>query len=195
MLSASAEAAADKPNIIVMLADDQGWMDAAVYGSEYYDTPNIDRLAALGVRFTNAYSASPLCSPTRLSMLTGKVPHRMGMTAPVGHLPTLPSNRPLYSGQGPAWQAYLVPDSRRELPNDADTYGKAFKAAGYATAFMGKWHLGKPPYMPENQGFDVVVGGRGNPGPPGGFFSPWRQTHSPSVPRAPTSMMQSLMKR
>ncbi|MEM1353333.1 MAG: sulfatase [Planctomycetota bacterium] len=162
-----------KPNIIMVLTDDQGWMDSGVYGSAYYQTPNMDRLAGMGLRFTNAYSASPLCSPTRLSVLTGKYPHRLGMTSPTGHLPTLPADRPLYRGQGPKWQAYLVPDSRRELPNNVLTYGNVFQDAGYATAFMGKWHLGKKPYIPENQGFDVVVGGRGVPGPPGGFFAPW----------------------
>ncbi|MFK7790849.1 MAG: sulfatase [Phycisphaeraceae bacterium] len=173
--------AAEKPNIIMVLTDDQGWMDSGVYGSKYYQTPNMDRLAGMGMRFTNAYSASPLCSPTRLSVLTGKYPHRLGMTAPVGHLPTLPANRPLYKGQGAYWQAYLVPDSKRELPNNVLTYGKMFKGKGYATAFMGKWHLGKPPYMPENHGFDTVVGGRGNPGPPGGFFAPWRSDTLPKV--------------
>lgn len=166
-------ATAERPNIIMVLTDDQGWMDSGVYGSKYYQTPHMDRLAGKGVRFTNAYSASPLCSPTRLSVLTGLYPHRLGMTSPTGHLPTLPADRPLYKGQGAKWQAYLVPDSRRELPNDVLTYGKVFKNAGYATAFMGKWHLGKKPYIPENQGFDVVVGGRGVPGPPGGFFAPW----------------------
>lgn len=172
----------DLPNVIVMLADDMGWMDSGAYGSQYYDTPNLDRLATKGVRFTNAYSASPLCSPTRLSILTGKYPHRLGMTQPAGHLPPLPAGTPLYGGQGAAWQAYLVPKSRRFLPNDADTYGKLFNRAGYATAFMGKWHLGTAPHYPEQHGFDVVVGGRGNPGPPGGYFAPWRSDTLPKRP-------------
>lgn len=185
MWGSSVATAADQPNIIMVLTDDQGWMDSGVYGSEYYETPNIDRLAARGVRFTNAYSASPLCSPTRLSVLTGHYPHRHGMTAPHGHLATIPLNTPLYTpGKRTApWQAYQVPESARSLPNDVLTYGKLFKQAGYATAFMGKWHLGKPPYMPENQGFDVVVGGRGNPGPPGGFFAPWRSDTLPKSPK------------
>lgn len=184
VLMSVATAHAEQPNIIVVLTDDQGWMDASVYGSEFYQTPNLDRLAAQGVRFTNAYSASPLCSPTRLSVLTGQYPHRLGMTAPHGHLATIPLNTPLYPpGKTAApWQAYLVPESARSLPNDALTYGKLFKQAGYATAFMGKWHLGKPPYMPENHGFDTVIGGRGNPGPPGGFFAPWR---SDTLPKSP----------
>ena len=177
-------AAAQSPNVIMVLTDDQGWMDSGVYGSKYYQTPHMDRLAGKGMRFTNAYSASPLCSPTRLSVLTGKYPHRLGMTSPVGHLPTLPADRPLYkAGQkGAPWQAYLIPDSRRELPNNVLTYGKMFKAKGYATAFMGKWHLGKKPYIPENHGFDVVVGGRGVPGPPGGFFAPW--TNKETLPQS-----------
>ena len=167
-----------------MVPDDQGWTDAAVFGSEYYDTPNIDRLAARGIRFTNAYAANPLCSPTRLSILTGMYPHRYGMTAPHGHYETIPLDTPRYRPDqvGASWKGYLEPVSARSLPNDAPTYGKVFKAAGYATAFMGKWHLGKPPYTPENHGFDVVVGGRGNPGPPGGYFSPWTEDTLPERP-------------
>lgn len=185
MMFLAASVEAQQPNVIVVLTDDQGWMDASVYGSEFYETPNLDRLAAQGVRFTNAYSASPLCSPTRLSVLTGQYPHRLGMTAPHGHLATIPLNTPLYPpGKTAApWQAYLVPESARSLPNDALTYGKLFKQAGYATAFMGKWHLGKPPYMPENHGFDTVIGGRGNPGPPGGFFAPWNSDTLPKSPK------------
>lgn len=177
--------AAEHPNIVVVLTDDQGWMDAGVYGSEYYETPNIDRLAARGIRFTNAYSASPLCSPTRLSVLTGHFPHRHGMTAPHGHLPPLPPNTPLYTpGKiGAPWQAYQVPEPTRYMPLDVTTYGSVFKDAGYATAFMGKWHLGNPPHSPESIGFDRVVGGRGNPGPPGGFFAPWTEDTLPKRPK------------
>ncbi len=184
MLLSHVAIAANQPNIIVILTDDQGWMDSSVYGSQFYETPNIDRLAARGVRFTNAYSASPLCSPTRLSVLTGHYPHRHGMTAPHGHLATIPLNTPLYTPgkRSASSQAYQVPESARSLPNDVLTYGKVFKQAGYATAFIGKWHLGKPPYMPENHGFDLVVGGRGEPGPPGGFFAPWR---SDTLPKSP----------
>ncbi|BAM03948.1 sulfatase [Phycisphaera mikurensis] len=174
--------AAERPNVIVVVPDDQGWMDAGVQGSEYYETPQIDRLAASGVRFTRGYSASPLCSPTRLSILTGKYPHRLGMTAPAGHLPPLPEGTPLYGKTGNPNQAYLVPESARFLPDDADTYGTTFQRAGYATAFMGKWHLGLPPHHPELHGFERVVGGRGNPGPPGGFFAPWVSDTLPQRP-------------
>lgn len=174
----SPAAAPERPNVIVVLTDDQGWMDAGVYGSEYYETPNLDRLAARGVRFTNAYSASPLCSPTRLSVLTGMYPHRFGMTAPHGHLAPLPPNTPLYTPgkAGAPWQAYQVPEPTRYIPLDVQTFGTVFKDAGYTTAFIGKWHLGNPPHSPESFGFDLVLGGRGNPGPPGGFFAPWLDT-------------------
>ncbi len=175
--------ARSRPNVIVIVPDDQGYMDAAVYGSEYYETPAMDRLAASGVRFTRGYSASPLCSPTRLSILTGKYPHRLGMTAPVGHLPPLPEGTPLYAQDRQPQRPVPRAASARFIPDDADTYGSAFKAAGYATAFMGKWHLGKEPHNPEVHGFDRVVGGRGNPGPPGGFFSPWTETTFPKRPK------------
>jgi len=180
-----AEAAERPPNVVMVLTDDQGWMDSAVYGSQYYETPNLDALAARGVRFTDAYSASPLCSPTRISVLTGQFPHRAGWTAPHGHLKAIPVNTPRFRpGQtGAPWQAYLVPESARIVDPATLTYGQVFKDAGYATAFMGKWHLGNAPSIPENFGFDTVIGGRGNPGPPGGFFAPWKSDTLPKKPK------------
>jgi hypothetical protein len=79
--------ALDRPNVLFILADDMGWMDSSPYGSKYYETPGLERLAAMGMKFTRAYSASPVCSPTRLSLMTGKYPARLKMTAPGGHLP------------------------------------------------------------------------------------------------------------
>ena len=88
-----AKPARKRPNILFILADDMGLLDTTLFGSEYYETPNIERLAARGMLFTNAYSASPLCSPTRASILTGKYPCRLAMTTPAGHLPPLDTPR------------------------------------------------------------------------------------------------------
>ncbi len=171
-----------RPNIVFILADDLGWMDTSTYGSRFYRTPNVDRLARAGVRFTDAYAANPLCSPTRASILTGQFPGRLRFTTPAGHLkqevldPKLPS-------VGPPHQKAVTPGTRTRLPNTYFTIAEALKEAGYATGFFGKWHLGRTPYLPENQGFDVVVGGREHPGPPGGYFAPWPIDTIPESPK------------
>ena len=167
-------AAVRKPNFVFILVDDMGWMDVGCYGSRYYETPNIDKLARQGMLFTDAYAANPLCSPTRASILTGKYPARMKITAPAGHLPKLPANRPLLGKQAQPWQKTVTPISRRYLPLEERTIAEALRETGYETGFIGKWHLGKDPiYWPENQGFDINVGGAGNPGPPS-YHSPYR---------------------
>ncbi|MEN8661726.1 MAG: sulfatase [Lentimonas sp.] len=162
----------NQPNIIFIVADDLGWKDSAAYGSELYKTPGIDRLASEGVRFTDAYSANPLCCPTRASILTGQYPGRLNFTSASGHIPQAILNPKLGTAAGPDKPA-IIPQSRSRLPNEYVTYAELLKEAGYRTAFIGKWHLGRGDYIPENQGFDVVVGGRQHPGPPGGFFAPW----------------------
>jgi arylsulfatase A-like enzyme len=172
MLAASFAHAAKQPNIIVIVADDLGWKDSAAYGSEFYETPAIDQLAAQGVRFTDAYSANPLCCPTRASILTGQYPSRLHFTAASGHIEPVILNPKEVATAAPNNPA-TVPQSRSRLPNEYVTYAELLKEAGYRTAFVGKWHLGRAPYLPEAQGFDVVVGGRHHPGPPGGFFAPW----------------------
>ena len=165
------DAVKDRPNIVFILADDLGWMDTGVYGSTFYKTPNIDKLAERGMWFSRAYTANPLCSPTRASILTGQYPGRLHLTAPQGHLEAerltvaLPKN-------APATTKVVTPLSLTRLPLSYNTLGQSFKAAGYATGFMGKWHLGPDPYIPENFGFDTVIGGGPFPGPPS-FFSPY----------------------
>jgi arylsulfatase A-like enzyme len=149
--------AADKPNIILILADDLGGRDLACFGSKYHETPNLDRLAARGVRLTQAYSASPLCSPTRSSILTGQYPARIGITAPVCHLPTIQLEKRLENGNPNA--RVLVANSVTRLKPDYHTLAEALKASGYATAHFGKWHLGHnlkagDAYEPRDQGFD-----------------------------------------
>ncbi len=173
--SVSTAAAAEpvaRPNVVLFLADDLGWRDTSVYGSEFYPTPNVARLAARGMRFTNAYAASPLCSPTRASILTGQYPGRLRFTTPAGHLPQAVLDPVVPARARPAQRA-VTPQTRTRLPNEYFTIAEAMKGSGYRTGFFGKWHLGHAPYLPEQQGFDVVVGGRHHPGPPGGYFAPW----------------------
>ena len=182
LIHATAGVAAERPpNIVFILADDLGWSDTTPYGSTFYETPNIERLAARGTRFTQAYAASPLCSPTRASILTGQYPGRLRLTAPTGHLPQVVLDPTVPERASPN-NHVTIPGTRTRLPNDYTTYAEVMKEAGYATAFMGKWHLGREPYLPEAQGFDVVVGGREHPGPPGGFFAPWPCDTLPEVP-------------
>jgi len=169
------------PNIIFVPADDLGWMDTSVYGSRFYETPNVDELARRGMRFTNAYAANPLCSPTRASILTGQYPGRLRFTTPAGHLPQVVLD-PKLPERGPPQQKAVTPATRTRLPNDYFTVAEALKEAGYTTGFFGKWHLGRDPYLPDNQGFDVVVGGREHPGPPGGYFAPWPIDTIPVMP-------------
>ena len=162
-----------KPNILFILADDLGWMDTTVYGSRYYETPHIARLAARGMRFTDAYAANPLCSPTRASLMTGKWPARLGITTPAGHLPPEPA-KPLMPERAAPNRRMICPRSRRVLPREEYTIAEALRDAGYRTGFVGKWHLGVPePYWPEAQGFEVAFHGAPDPGPPS-YFSPYR---------------------
>ena len=134
----------NKPNIIFILIDDMGWTDLACYGSKFHETPNIDRLARQGMRFTDAYAACPVCSPTRASILAGQYPARVGITDFIpGH------QRP--------WEKLIVPQNRLQLPLEAITIPEALKEQGYATAHIGKWHLGGQPYFPEHQGFDTAI--------------------------------------
>jgi arylsulfatase A-like enzyme len=172
--SLALSAFAKQPNIILIVADDLGWKDSGAYGSEFYQTPGIDRLASEGVLFTDAYSANPLCCPTRASLLTGQYPARLRFTAASGHIPQAILDPQLGTSAAPTMPA-IIPQSRSRLPNEYVTYAELLKEAGYRTAFVGKWHLGRDEYIPENQGFDVVVGGRHHPGPPppGMFFAPW----------------------
>ncbi len=157
LLGGAARAAARRPNVVLFLVDDMGWMDSTVYGSRYYETPNVERLAARSMRFTNAYSAAPLCSATRASIMTGKYPARTHITSAGGHLPML--DTPLMPETGPPTQEMLLPRDQRYLPLEEYTLGEALHDAGYRTAFVGKWHLGHDEkYWPENQGFDLNVG-------------------------------------
>lgn len=161
-----------QPNVVFILVDDMGWSDLQCYGSDLYETPHIDAFAKTAMRFTDAYSASPLCSPTRASILTGLEPGRLRLTTPNCHTPKVLLDPKESKTAYPHFKA-TVPGSCTRLDNDYTSIAEVFKSQDYSTAFMGKWHLGHVPYVPDNQGFDVVIGGREHPGPPGGFFAPW----------------------
>ncbi len=176
-----AHTATQKPmNIVFFLVDDMGWMDSTVYGSRYYETPNLERFAKISMRFTDAYSASPLCSPTRASLMTGKYPGRLHLTGASGHVPA--PEGPLMPESGPPHQEILQPRCKGYLPLEEYTIGNALKDAGYRTGFIGKWHLGHDPkYWPQHQGFDVNIGGGLWPGPPS-YFSPYHISMLPDGP-------------
>jgi uncharacterized sulfatase len=137
-----------KPNFLFILADDLGWSQIGCYGSNYYETLNIDRLAREGMRFTDAYAACPVCSPTRASIMTGKYPARLHLTDFIA------------GGKFP-YEKYAQPEWQKYLPLEEVTIAEVLKTAGYATAGFGKWHLSidkKPPkslpFNPDKQGFD-----------------------------------------
>jgi arylsulfatase A-like enzyme len=155
-----------KPNFIFLLVDDLGWTDLGCYGSTFYETPNIDNLASDGMRFTNAYAACPVCSPTRASIMTGKYPARLNLTDWI-------PGRQFYSGPQPCDK--LVPMAFEQQVNlEEITLAEALKGAGYKTFFAGKWHLGMDSiYWPEYQGFDINMGGWSRGWPQGGYFSPY----------------------
>lgn len=140
-----------RPNFLFILADDLGWSQVGCYGSDYYETRNIDRLARQGMRFTDAYAACPVCSPTRASIMTGKYPARLHLTDFIAG-----GSFPYEKYKQPKWQKYL--------PLEEITIAEVLKTAGYATASFGKWHLSidkKPPrslpYNPDRQGFDEYI--------------------------------------
>ena len=166
--AAADETSAKKTNIVFILVDDLGWTDLGCFGSKFYETPNIDRLCAQGVKFTDAYSACTVCSPTRASVLTGQYPARLHITDWIaGH------DRP---------KAKLrIPDWLKHLPLETMNIARALKPAGYATASIGKWHLGGPEFWPDKQGFDLNIAGC-DKGQPPSYFSPYR---IPTLPDGP----------
>ena len=162
-----------QPNVVLFLVDDMGWMDSGVYGSKYYETPNIDKFATRAMRFTNAYS-QPLCSPTRGSILSGQYTARHGITTASGHQPPQPAGHVFLAETAPANAPMLTPESKNYLEPAQITLAETLKGAGYRTAHIGKWHLGlTQPYWPEQQGFDVAFHCHPDPGPPGNYFSPY----------------------
>ena len=150
-----------KPNVVFLLVDDMGWKDLACYGSTFYETPNIDRLASMGVRFTNAYTPNPVSSPTRAAIMTGKYPSRVGITDWI-------------PGDDPKDRKLMGPEDLHELPLEEVTVAEILKEEGYKTFFAGKWHLGAEGNLPTDQGFDINKGGYHYGQPPGGYYSPYK---------------------
>jgi arylsulfatase A-like enzyme len=145
---ALARAAAPRPNIVFILADDLGWADTTPYVRDLHQTPNLERLAAEGVTFRRAYAAAPVCTPTRASIMTGKHPARLQMT-----IWRESARNP------PRKNRWLPPLVTEDLPHSETTLAEVLRDAGYFTAHVGKWHLGGAAHYPETQGFDVNIGG------------------------------------
>ena len=172
-----AAGAGPRPNIVFILADDLGWNDVGCYGSTFHETPNIDALAKSGMRFTQAYAASSLCSPTRASILTGLYPARIGITAPACDKPEIVLEKELEPIAGPD-QKMLTAKKITRLRREYYTLAEALEDAGYVTGHFGKWHLGWEPYSARQQGFEVDVPHTPAPSPGhDGYFYPfsvWR---------------------
>lgn len=175
ILGCSNTANTEKPNLVFILVDDLGYADLGYNGSNSYESPNVDALAAEGMVFTNAYAASPVCSPTRAAILSGKYPARLHLTD------WIPGNR----HYGPHKHQKLASQPfELQLPLEEYTLAEAFKDAGYKTLFAGKWHLGeKDEYYPQFQGFDINRGGNQTGHPSGGYFSPYENPQLTDGPK------------
>ncbi|MGD9328656.1 MAG: sulfatase [Cyclobacteriaceae bacterium] len=170
MISCQPEKEEMPPNFLFILVDDLGWTDLGCYGSTFYETPNIDRFSEKAVKFTDAYAACPVCSPTRASIMTGKYPARMNTTDWFG------APQPYNVEKHWTKNKPLIPAEYIEyMPLEEITIAEVLKENGYSTFFAGKWHLGKEGYYPEDQGFDINKGGweRGGPYGPGKYFTPY----------------------
>jgi len=164
-----------KPNILFILVDDLGYYDLSCTGSNYYETPNVDRIAKTGISFTQGYACSNVCSPSRASIMSGKFTARHGITDWIG------------AKSGEAWRNHgrnnqLLPaEYVHNLPLNYTTLPEAMKEAGYKTFFAGKWHLGSKGSWPEDHGFDINIGGWDAGSPKGGYFSPYKNPNLPNI--------------
>tara|TARA_B100000676_G_scaffold29218_4_gene27289 strand:+ start:218 stop:1609 length:1392 start_codon:yes stop_codon:yes gene_type:complete len=179
ILASEMDTTALAPNIVLVMADDLAWMDLACQGNQLVETPHLDQFASEGIRFTDAYAAAPVCSPTRAALITGLSPARLRIT---NHIP----DREQFT---PKDAAYTGAEMVDHLAPSYTTIAERLKAAGYRTGFFGKWHIagtgvgpqgeGAAKYYPENQGFDLNVGGCIYGGPPT-FFDPYKIHNLPS---------------
>jgi arylsulfatase A-like enzyme len=158
----------EKPNVLFILADDFGYHDMGCMGSEFYETPSIDRISNEGMTFTNGYATCQVCSPSRASIMCGKFPARHGITDWIG------------ARTGEEWRKarrfnkLLPPEYKHNLPHEYVTLPEAMKEGGYKTFFAGKWHMGGKGSCPTDHGFDINRGGWDVGGPKGGYFSPFK---------------------
>ena len=168
--------AAKQPNVLFILVDDMGARDLSNEGSTFYESPNIDRIANEGMKFTRGYASCQVCSPSRASILTGKYPTNHGITSWIG------------DSAGEAWNkrgrndSHFPPEYERNLRVSEITLAEAMKNAGYKTFFAGKWHLGSEGSWPTDHGFDINKGGWDVGGPRGGFFAPYINPNLESGP-------------
>ncbi len=166
LTSARAEST-PRMNFVFVLIDDLGWADLSCYGSTYHETPHLDALAASGMKFTQAYAACPVCSPTRASIMTGRHPVRVNITDWI----------PGQQAKPDAKHRFLQVEDRNELLLSEKTVAEYLHDAGYQTFFAGKWHLGGEGFLPTDQGFDVNHGGGHWGQPPAGYFAPWKNVY------------------
>lgn len=173
LLQGNSESSNKSPNVLLIVADDLGYKDLSCYGSDFYETPYLDKLANEGIKFTNGYASCPVCSPTRASIQTGKYPTKVNITDWI-------PGRAMYSKPSPR-DRFLSASLDNQLALEEITIAEVLKDNGYKTFFAGKWHLGQTwEYWPENQGYDINIGGH-NRGMPNrnkekgykGFFSPY----------------------
>jgi len=181
--AAEARAEAQPPNILWIVIDDLGWRDLGCYGSDLYETPHVDRLARQGMRFTNAYSACTVCSPSRAALLTGKYPARLRVTDWIpGH------ERPNAKLQIPDWTKWLGLEET--------TLAELLAPAGYISGHVGKWHLGPKGYWPTEQGFAVNIAGC-DLGQPPSYYWPYTRANRriPTLDLPPATEGQYLTDR
>ena len=175
LLLFSCSKSTNNPNLLFILVDDLGWTDVSYNGSDFYETYNIDRLSLSSMLFFNAYASSSVCSPTRASIMTGKHPARLNIT---DWIPGLEEQnyyditKNILNG----------PKDRNELPLNETTIAEVLKMNGYKTFYSGKWHLGSEGHYPEDQGFDINIGGFEKGSPLGGYYSPYK---NPSMTDGP----------
>ena len=171
-LTTSAKKAKKSPNFVFVLVDDLGWNDLGCYGATFNETPNLDKLAKSGIRFTNGYAAHPVCSPTRASIMSGKNPCR----SEINITDWIP-------GEQRQKEQLLPPNLSQNFPHKEQTIAETMKKNGYATYFLGKWHLGESDkFWPEHHGFDVNIGGWTVGSPRGGYYSPYKNPRLKSGP-------------
>ncbi len=172
----------EKLNFVFIMVDDLGWTGLGCYGSTYYETQNIDRLASQGVRFTEGYATCQVCSPTRASLMTGRYPARIGVTDWI--LPQWMEDSDYTPDKG---QKLLCPKNPRFMNLDEITFAEMLQPAGYTICHIGKWHLGPEAYYPEKQGFDINIGGCDLGWPPN-FFDPYYKEGSHAVSGLPPTV-------